>query len=37
MKNVFETFKAWCERVTGGFAPWWAVPLSAVVVLAILL
>lgn len=37
MKKVFEAFQTFCTFMTGGYAPWWAVPVSAVVVLAILL
>lgn len=34
-KTWFETIKAFCESLTGGYAPWWVVPIAAVVILAI--
>lgn len=37
MKEAFEAFKAACEKITAGTAPWWCVPLSVAVVLAIIL
>jgi len=37
MKKVFEAIKTVCEKITGNYAPWWVVPLSVVVVLAIVL
>lgn len=37
VKEKFEEFKAFCEKLTGGKAPWWVVPVAVVVVLAILI
>lgn len=35
-KTWFETVKGWSEAITGGYAPWWVVPVAVVVFLAII-
>jgi hypothetical protein len=36
-KEIFESVKAFCEKLTGGKAPWWVIPVGVVVILAIIL
>ncbi len=35
MAENWEAFKAFCEKLTAGYAPWWVVPVALVVVLAV--
>ncbi len=37
VQTAFDKFKAFCEKLTAGKAPWWVVPVAAAVLLAILL